>query len=63
MSEIFLIILCVILSIVALSFLYHMPRDFLNRFEKECQKSIKKRDEEYEKEQELNRAMKKILFK
>lgn len=63
MKDIFLVILCIVLVIVSLYALYSMRNEFLKGFEEECYNTIKKRDKEYEEQEEFNRSMKKWLFK
>ena len=63
MKYIFLVILCIVLVIVSLYALYSMRNEFLKVFEEECYNAIKKRDKEYEEQEEFNRSMKKWLFK
>lgn len=63
MKYIFLVILCIVLVIVSLYTLYSMRNEFLKVLEEECYNAIKKRDKEYEEQEEFNRSMKKWLFK
>lgn len=63
MKDIFLVILCIVLVIVSLYALHSMRNEFLKRFEEECYNAIKKRDKEYEEQEEFNRSMRKWLFK
>ena len=63
MSGALLIVLCIVAVIFGLYALFSMRDDFCNKFQEECYKSIKKRDEDFEKQEELNHAIKEWLFK
>ena len=63
MKEALLIISCIILIIALPSILNCMLRDQLKRFESDCKRIIKEKDEEYNKQEKLNNAIKRWLFR
>lgn len=63
MNEIILIVLSIIGILIALYILYSMPRAFLKEFEKSCRETIKKRDEELEEKEKLNRELREHILK
>ena len=62
MNDLYIILLCIVLIIIALSVLYSMPSAFLKEFEKSCHEAIKKQDEKFEEKEKLNKALKQWLF-
>lgn len=59
---IFLIILSIIVIFIGIVALNCMQENILKNFENSCKESVRKKDENLEKEEQLNENLKKILF-
>ena len=62
-GDIALIIFSIIVLIISYSVLCSMPGDFLKAFEKRCKESIRKRDEELDDKEKMNKELRRWLFK
>lgn len=58
----FLIILSIIVIFIGIVALNCMQENILKNFENSCKESVRKKDENLEKEEQLNENLKKILF-
>ena len=58
-----LVIVGIIVCIYGLYLLYNMPSEIMKNTEREVSEYIKKQDKEYEERQELNKALRKWLFR
>lgn len=63
MNEVMLVLLGIGGVIISLCVLYSMPSAFLKEFERSCHDAIEKRNKEIEEKEELNKALRKWLFK
>lgn len=62
-GDIALIIFSIIGLIISYSVLCSMTGDFLKAFEKSCKESIRKRDEELDEKEKMNKELRRWLFK
>ena len=60
---IILVIVGIIACIYGFYLLYNMPSEIMKNMEREVKECIEKRDKEYEERQELNKVLKKWLFR
>lgn len=62
-GDIALFIFSIIGLIISYCVLCSMPGDFLKAFEESCKESIRKRDEELDEKEKMNKELRRWLFK